>query len=210
MAYPAATRIRLRKGDPILDPLNIAALAAEPLDRLGLPWLIGGSVASSLYGIPRATLDVDLVARIEPANVPELARSWSIHFMADENMLLDAATMKRSCNLIHLDSALKIDIFVAGSDPWVDQELSNRQILQIPGLVGVSSLPFACAEDVLLHKLKWFLDADRVSDRQWGDIVGLIRVRKEFLDVDHLRRWIRHLQIPEEILDSALAGSKKP
>lgn len=180
------------------------------MDRLGLPWLIGGSVASSLYGIPRATLDVDLVAKIEPSDVPELARSWNAHFLADERMILDAATMKRSCNLIHLDSALKIDIFVAGSDPWLEQELSNRQILQIPGLDTVSSLPFACAEDVLLHKLKWFLDADRISDRQWNDIVGMVRVRKDSLDVGHLRRWIRHLSIPEDVLNAALSGWAKP
>jgi len=155
-------------------------------------------------------LDVDLVAKIEPPDVPELARSWNNHFMADELMILDAATRKRSCNLIHLDSALKIDIFVAGEDPWLDQELSNRKILQIPGLDRITSLPFACAEDVLLHKLRWFLDADRVSDRQWSDIVGMVRIRKDSLDEDHLRKWIRHLRIPEDVLDAALSGSMKP
>jgi hypothetical protein len=193
-----------------LEPLTIALLAAKPLNELGVKWLIGGSVASSLYGVPRATLDVDLVADMELEQVPELSRRWSEHFLADAGMIRDAVEHKRSCNLIHLDSALKIDIFVAGPDPWIRQELENRRIVSIGGVGETSNLPFARAEDVLLHKLKWFLDGDRISDRQWGDIVGLVRTREASLDRDHLMRWIDHLGIPQAILESALACSPKP
>jgi hypothetical protein len=193
-----------------VEPLTIALLAAKPLDDLGAKWLIGGSVASSLYGVPRATLDVDLVADLQPEQVAELAKRWSGDFLADERMILDAVVHKRSCNLIHLDSALKIDIFIAGSDPWVRQELENRRLVSIRGIGGIATLPFARAEDVLLHKLKWFQDADGVSDRQWGDILGLVRTRGESLDRSHLDRWAGHLGIPPRLLDAALDGRAKP
>ena len=193
-----------------MEPLTIALLAAEPLERMGVRWLVGGSVASSLYGIPRATLDVDLVADLSPEQVPGLSAMWSEHFLADERMILEAVERKRTCNLIHLDSALKIDIFVAGPDPWIAQELEHRHIVAIPTPEGMAHLPFAAPEDVLLHKLKWFLEGDKVSDRQWGDILGMVRIRGEALDTDHLRRWIGHLRIPDGILEAALRGKPKP
>jgi hypothetical protein len=137
-----------------LEPFEIAILAAGPLDALGARWLVGGSVASSLYGVPRATLDVDLVADIPPEIVPELARRWSPHFLADERMILQAARSRRRCNLIHLESALKVDIFVAGPDPWLSQELEGRRFVEIRSESGPVRLPFARPEDVLLHKLR--------------------------------------------------------
>jgi len=173
-------------------------------------WLIGGSVASSLYGVPRSTLDVDLVAEISPHHVPALVRGWSAHFLADERMILDAAENRRSCNLIHLDSALKIDIFVPGPDAWLEQELSHRRMVEVRTGTTTHVLPFAQPEDVLLHKLRWFLDGGRISDRQWGDILGLVRTRRESLDIAHLERWIDHLRIPREILDAALEQRPKP
>lgn len=187
-----------------MEPLSIAVLAAVPLDSMGIGWLIGGSVASSLYGIPRATLDVDLVADLAPSQVPNLVRVWSEHFLADERMILDAAENKRSCNLIHLDSALKIDIFVPGPDAWLAQELSNRTMVEVRTASGSARLPFARPEDVLLHKLRWFLDGGGVSDRQWGDILGLVRTRRESLDMVHLEHWAGHLRIPASLMASAL------
>lgn len=193
-----------------MEALEIALLAAEPLDRVGVRWLIGGSVASSLYGVPRATLDVDLVADLQSEQVPELVRLWSENFLADEEMIRGAVRSRRSCNLIHLESALKVDIFVAGPDPWIQQEFDNIHLVAVPTLAGSVRLPFARAEDVLLHKLKWFLDGDRISDRQWGDILGLVRTRGATLDQAHLHKWADHLSIPLDLLQAALEGRPKP
>jgi hypothetical protein len=123
---------------------------------------------------------------------------------------MGAVRRQRTCNLIHLESALKVDIFVASSDPWIQQEFENLHRIAIPTATGTSLLPFARVEDVLLHKLKWFLDGDRVSDRQWGDILGLVRTRGPSLDLLHLRRWSAHLGIPEDLLDAALEKRPKP
>lgn len=193
-----------------MEPLTIALLAAKPLEAVGARWLVGGSVASSLYGVPRATLDVDLVVELAADQVPTLVRLWSEDFLADERMILDAVERKRTCNLIHLDSALKVDLFVAGPDPWLSQELENRRFVSITTSGGSAALPFARPEDVLLHKLKWFLEGDGISDRQWGDILGMVRTRAGTLDENHLERWIGHLGIPASILSAALEGKRKP
>ena len=83
----------------------------EVLDRLEIPYLVGGSLASSAYGIPRATMDADLVADVRLDQVAEFASELTADFYADPDMMKDALQRGRSFNLIHYDSSFKIDIF---------------------------------------------------------------------------------------------------
>ncbi len=91
-------------------------LALEPVveafDRLGVGYFIGGSVASSAHGLPRATLDVDMIADLEPSHVRLLVEALEKDYYIDANMILDAIRRLASFNLIHLSTMLKIDIFV--------------------------------------------------------------------------------------------------
>lgn len=192
------------------DPLEVLALVAKPLAASGLRWLVGGSVASSFHGVPRSTLDVDLVVDFPESAVDQLAREWSPRFLVDPEMIRDAIRRGATCNLIHLESALKVDLFVGVEDPWIRQELRNPDL--VPMRIGDLELviPFARAEDVLLHKLRWFLDGGSLSDRQWGDILGIVRARGEDLDRSHLERWSAHLKIPPTLLESALRGDGTP
>lgn len=191
-------------------PLEVLALVARPLDLLGIRWLVGGSVASSLHGVPRSTLDVDLVVEIPDGMDVALARSWSTDFLVDLEMIQDARHRGGCCNLIHLDSALKVDLFLGVDDPWVKQELGSPDRLSLSIGGQVVNIPFARAEDVLLHKLRWFLDGGSMSERQWGDVQGIVRARGEDLDRSHLARWASHLRIPLDLLDRALASGGMP
>ena len=74
---------------------------------------------------------------------------------------------------------------------------------------GRRPLRFASAEDTLLHKLVWYERGHRVSDRQWGDVIGLIRVQAENLDVEYLRHWAAPLGVAE-LLGFALRGEVPP
>lgn len=194
----------------IQEPLEVLAKAATPLDALKIRWLVGGSVASSLHGIPRATLDIDLVAEIAESQIPILAETWSRNFLVDTAMIRDALERGGCCNLIHLESALKIDLFLGTNDPWVRQELDSPDRIRLTVGAMEMELPFARAEDVLLHKLRWFLEGGSLSDRQWGDILGIVRIRGEELDTAHLKRWAPHLRIPETLLQQALELKRFP
>lgn len=194
----------------ISDPLEVLALVGKPLVDSGLRWLVGGSVASSFHGVPRSTLDVDLVVDFPESAVDQLAREWSPRFLVDPEMIRDAIRRGATCNLIHLESALKVGLFVGVEDPWIRQELQSPDL--VPMRIGDSELvvPFARAEDVLLHKLRWFLDGGSQSDRQWGDCLGIVRARGEDLDRAHLERWSAHLRIPPTLIESALRRDEKP
>lgn len=194
----------------ISDPLEVLALVGRPLADSGLRWLVGGSVASSFHGVPRSTLDVDLVVEFPESAVDQLVSKWSQRFLVDSEMILDAIRRGASCNLIHLDSALKVDLFLGVDDPWIRQELQHPDL--VPMRIGDSELvvPFARAEDVLLHKLRWFLDGGSQSDRQWGDVLGIVRARGEDLDRAHMERWAVHLGIPQTLIESALRRDDRP
>ncbi len=186
----------------LAEPLAVALLVGEVLDDLGVPWLVGGSVASSLHGIPRSTQDVDLVADLRGVHVAAFTAALQDRFYVDAQAVMGAVKRRASCNLIHLDTMTKVDVFVAKADPLSRGEMSRRQYFEIEQ--GVR-LPLASAEDIVLQKLAWFRKGGGVSERQWRDVLGVLRVRGGELDLVYM-----HEAAADEgltgLLDEALAA----
>lgn len=161
----------------------------ESLDRLRVRHFIGGSVASSAHGIARASLDVDLVAELEPIHVARLVAVLEADYFVDEARVRAAVETKRSFNLIHLETMFKVDVFVSRGRPFDDSSFarvrSERLSLEPAGPV----IPLASAEDVLLAKLEWYRSGGETSERQWDDVKGLLRVGTGTLDAAYLRHW---------------------
>jgi len=80
------------------------------LERLGVPWVTVGSIASSIHGIPRTTEDIDLVARLEPSHVSSLVEALQDEFYLDQERIHSAIRRGSSFNLIHLETLVKIDV----------------------------------------------------------------------------------------------------
>jgi hypothetical protein len=185
------------------DPLVVVAALAKVFDELGIRYLVGGSLASSVYGIPRATQDVDLVADITAAAIPELCAKLGGSFYIDADMIREAITRRASFNVIHLATMFKADVFIMKGDSWSREEMDRARVQQL-GESG-SDLPairFASPEDTLLHKLIWFKLGNEVSDRQWSDILGVLKVQGSSLDDAYLDRWADWLDI-EKLLARA-------
>ena len=155
---------------------NLAAAlqVAHVLDDLGLRWFLGGSLASSIYGVPRATLDADLIADPRPAHVRPLLAALGDDWYADENAIREAIVVRSSFNLISLSTAMKVDIFIAKARPFEGGEFSRVQRKMIDQ-DGSFSIPVACAEDTVVANLEWFRIGGEMSDRQWQDILGVRR-----------------------------------
>ena len=81
-------------------------MVGAALDDLGVPWLVGGSVASSLHGIPRSTQAVDLVADLRGTNAARFAAALQDRFYVDADAVMDAVMARASCNVIHLDTMM--------------------------------------------------------------------------------------------------------
>jgi hypothetical protein len=167
--------------------LDITFLVVDTFEQLGVPYLIGGSLASSLHGIPRATQDVDIVAGLTPGHVRGLVSSLREAFYLDEQTVREAIEQRASFNLIHLGTYLKVDIFVAKNDPGSRAQMERRQTYEIEG-DSPRTLVVASPEDVVAHKLFWYRLGDEVSERQWSDAIGVLRVAGDRLDTEYLRR----------------------
>lgn len=174
--------------------LGVLQLVAKEFDFLGVPYRVVGSVASSYFGVTRATLDVDVVAAIEMQHVGTLVQAMQGVFYVDEQLVRDAIQRRSSFNLVHFETMLKVDVFVQKNRAY-DRVALERSNPDAP--------EFMSAEDVLLGKLEWFRAGDEVSDRQWHDILGIVRVQGDALDLEYARRWAHEIGVAD-LLERAL------
>jgi hypothetical protein len=169
---------------------------ARAFDVLSIPYFLGGSMASSMHGIYRATADADFIAAMRPDDAKPLARLLQPAFYAEVEAMRTAASSSRSFNLIHLETMLKVDVFVATDDPFHVSQM-RRRILQPISVDGRTSLYVASPEDTILAKLKWYQDGGAISDRQWNDVIGVLKVQGAILDQRYLRHWAGELGLSD-------------
>ena len=176
----------------------------EALEELSVPYHIGGSVASSIYGILRATIDADLIADLRQEHVRPLVIRLQTDYYIDEDMIRDAIRRRSSFNVIHLETMLKVDVYIPKSRSFDQEEL--RRVQQEVLLEGTRPLNVASPEGTILNKLEWYRMGGEVSDRQWNDILGVLKVQRTHLDMAYLQRWAVNLKVAD-LLERALVDA---
>lgn len=187
------------------DPISLALDVAAILNELDVPYLVGGSVASTLMGEMRATEDVDIVIDLNVEKVVPLLQSLQPRFYVSEDAVRDAIRSKRSFNLIDNESLGKVDLFILKDSPFPQIEFQRRRsqlVRQNPDRMLVLPTP----EDIILQKLVWYRMTKNESQRQWRDVLGVLKLQGDRLDFDYLQKWAMELNL-SDFLETACIES---
>jgi len=199
--------IRQNLNQPVMitDPISQVLVVTAILDKLGIPYLIGGSVASSLLGEPRSTQDIDLVADLTLPKVKPLVAALQPRFYVDEETVKSAVRYQSSFNIIDNESIVKFDIFILKNNPFSQSEFERRK-MQIVRTNPEQTVVLPSPEDIILQKLLWYRDTNFSSEKQWRDILGVMKLQGVTLDFEYLQYWGEQLNLAET-LDRALGES---
>lgn len=184
------------------EPIAVTLQVVDALEQVGAAYVIGGSLASTIHGVVRTTLDTDIVADLSLRQAEPFAALLAGTFYLDLVTIRHAIHQRSSFNVIHLATMFKVDIFIPKGRPFDRQQLVRRQ----PWAADPDSgrvFYVASPEDTILAKLEWYRLGDELSDRQWRDILGVLAVQGDRLDLSYMREWAADLGV-SDLLERAV------
>jgi hypothetical protein len=186
---------------------EIIADVAQRLDRAGILYAVGGSLASSIWGQMRQTNDADIAIRLNLDAVEQLVSAFTDPYYISRSEIEEALSSSdafRTIQILHMEEAFKIDLFLLPEGPYALSELDRALSIEIlPGSV----VRFCAPENIVIAKLRWFVLGNRVSDRQWNDVVQVLEVQKGRLDNEYLDRWAEHFTV-RDLLELARSQTR--
>jgi len=188
--------------NPMPDAIRVSLIVTRILEELGVPYLIGGSVASIIHGEPRLTNDIDLVADLREEQVSQLVAALETDFYVDDRAMRRAIRERKSFNILYLETMYKVDIFIPRRDEWSHEQMRAREGRNLVDGDDSTVRFVSNPETTVLQKLWWFRRGNEVSERQWRDVLGVLKVKADQLDHDYLRRWAAKLAI-SDLLEKA-------
>jgi len=187
----------MRPDDAAVDAIAVALRVADAIEAAKGSYFVGGSLASSLQGEPRATNDIDIVLELPLGRIGEFVAALGEDFEVDVDMLRDALLHGRSCNIFYLPFVMKVDLFAVGPSPYDEVEFARRRRVQVRS-TG-QTLLIKSPEDTVLRKLLWYREGGGVSERQWRDVIEVLRVSGGGMDRSYLQQWSQRLGIEDSL-----------
>ncbi|MBI5360065.1 MAG: hypothetical protein HZA48_05725 [Planctomycetes bacterium] len=190
-------------------PNEISAImlqVIEALNKTGIKYAISGSIASSAFGVPRATMDADLIVDIRVADIRNLIGLLEKDFHIEAEIIKNALRYSSSFNIIHFKTSCKVDCYVLKNDEYEQIKFSRRRKENIRA-DKKTEVWFLSPEDIVLSKLQWFIKSSCISDRQWNDVIGVLKVQGRLLNKKYLQKWSAVLDL-RDLLKKAEQASK--
>jgi hypothetical protein len=186
------------------DELNTLRTVVSALSQLGIRYAIGGSIASSLLGISRTTVDGDVCVEAFAGKEKQLVAAFDglPDYYVSLPAVQEAVRSRRSFNIINSASGFKVDLFVQTSRPF-EAGLLDRARSERLREDDADPVKLVSPEDCVLLKLEWYKKGSGLSDRQWQDVLGVLRVQQPDIDLEYMRRWAAELKVAD-LLDEAL------
>lgn len=173
---------------PFPSELDVLRDVAQRLDAAGVAWMLTGSLALSLYAVPRMTRDIDIVIEIDESDVDRIASTFEPDYYVERKNIEEAIELRSSFNLIHRASVIKVDCIPRKPDEYHVTEFERRRQLELGDFV----VPVVSREDLILSKLLWARESR--SDVQLRDVRSLV---DDALDVAYVAGWARRLEVGE-------------
>lgn len=178
----------------MIPPVEFVRRIAAVLEKLGIPYHVGGSFASSAHGMYRASADVDFVIDPTAEQLESLRRILTPDFYVSESAVREALRDRSTFNAVHTATSFKIDFFIKGTSAFDAEEL-RRSVPQAIDSADPRPVLLKSAEDTILRKLDWYRRGGEASDRQWQDVRSILAAARGTLDEEHLDHWARELGV---------------
>lgn len=196
--------------------LDVALAVTQALDTLGVPYCVGGSFSSTVFGEARSTRDVDILAALRSKHIGgftnALDAAFYVQFQDVQEAVTRASTLRATpqqratFGMIHRVSFFKADIFVSSGRPFDTSQFARRVMIEV---APNQSLAMSSAEDTILAKLEWYQMGNEVSERQWRDVLSVLAAQRANLDNSYLQHWSTILGVGD-LLDRALGADTAP
>ena len=168
------------------EELDILRIIGDRLEASSVPFMLTGSFALGYYGKPRMTRDLDFVVALSDDDLDGLVKAFSPDFYIDEDAARSAVKAQHMFNLMHLDSAIQVDLIVRKDSEYRQVEFARRKAVELAGVrTWITS-----REDLILSKLVWARDSH--SEMQLRDVRTLL---DEPVDWPYLKHWATKLDV---------------
>ncbi|MFP3869813.1 MAG: hypothetical protein ACLFVT_02890 [Syntrophobacteria bacterium] len=176
-----------------MTPEEALQLALSKLDECSIPYMVTGSFASNMHGVPRATYDADVVIDVDRQLLEKLLESLGEEFYLTPEAAREALARERMFNIIHLETGFKVDLIIKKKRAFSQEEFARREKANYLG----EQRWFATAEDVILAKLEW--SKLGCPERQFVDALNVATIQGEKLDRKYLEKWARALDVEHHL-----------
>lgn len=174
----------------------------ERLEKCGIEYMITGSLASNLHGVPRATFDADIVISSDFERLKNFIEEIKENFYADFNIAKEALEQKGMFNIIHYETGFKIDFIIKKKGDYYEKEFERRKAYIFANKVCFFTSP----EDTILSKLLWAKESK--SERQFLDALGVAKLQGENLDYKYLTQYANVLNI-QDLLERLIKETRE-
>jgi hypothetical protein len=197
-------RFRARwRGDSPMEQSELLRFVGETFDRLGIKYFITGSQATIVYGEPRFTNDIDVVASLSRANLDEFVKSFpSADFYLSVTAAREAIDRAGTFSILHPTSGLKVDVIIPGTTPYEVGRFGRARTIQVAPDFAAR---FASPEDVIIKKLEFFKVGG--SDKHLRDIAGVLRISGSNVNRTFIGRVATHFGVAD-VWEAALARAE--
>jgi hypothetical protein len=176
----------------IQDSISLAGELHQLFESINIDYYVSGGVASSIHGEPRSTRDLDLVIEFKPNQIDLLVKTLEASgYYCPAGAVEDLQRgLENMLNITHAETIANADIYITDNSPFAISQMQRRILVDLD---GIPAFWIASAEDTVLQKLRGGKGSK--SEKQWRDVLGIIKLQAETLDYGYLIEWAEILDL---------------